>query len=92
MRTRHSLNQTTLVPLMADKVDAEEDYFVIKPSQASPGPPKEKDVTNESPKYTGDTSTYAPDQIDCIPIRQIFSSNVKCGVCNYQTKVRVSTD
>ncbi|XP_019766776.2 uncharacterized protein LOC125504304 [Dendroctonus ponderosae] len=90
MRSRHSLNQTTLVPLIADQFDPEEDCFVIKPSQATPGTSREKDVTNETPNYTGDNSTYAPDQIDCIPIRQIFSSNVKCGVCNYQTKVRVN--
>lgn len=70
--------------------DMETDNFVIKPGLANVPVPKDKETTSESPKPAADELTYTPELIDSIPIRQIFSSNVKCGLCNYQTKVRVS--
>lgn len=92
MKTRHGISAhlTSLVPLKADQMDVDLHEFILKPAQTAPFFKVVK--ANGNPLETnsqGDDCTYTPDQINSIPIRQIFSSNVKCGLCNYQTKVRV---
>ncbi|XP_050305539.1 uncharacterized protein LOC126742791 [Anthonomus grandis grandis] len=90
MKNRHSINQTNLVPLSSNRNDIDIDSFLLKPCQAITPLSKEKENPLESPKATTDENSFTPDQLDSIPARQIFSTNVKCGLCNYQTKVRVN--
>ncbi|XP_060534291.1 uncharacterized protein LOC132706779 [Cylas formicarius] len=89
MKLGHNISQTTLVPLVPTMTNAERDYFVVRPvSAVTSGAGKESAA--EAAKPSGDGLTFTPDRIKDIPIRQIFPQNVKCGLCNYQTKVRVN--
>ncbi|KAL1501260.1 hypothetical protein ABEB36_006615 [Hypothenemus hampei] len=89
MKSRHSIQQIILVPLQADLTEVDSHEFVIKPLQAALTKDKDQNQETSGQRLKEDCS-YTPDQINAIPIRQIFSSNVKCGLCNYQTKVRVN--
>ncbi|XP_066251917.1 uncharacterized protein [Euwallacea similis] len=93
MKNRHSIHihQTSLMPLNADQNDFDVHEFVIKPTQTIQSILKDKNKSNsDSPKPSAEECSYTPDQIDTIPSRQIYSTNIKCGLCNYQTKVRVN--
>ncbi|XP_066144550.1 uncharacterized protein [Euwallacea fornicatus] len=93
MKNRHSIHihQTSLMPLNADQNDFDVHEFVIKPTQTIQATLKDKNKSSsDSPKSLAEECSYTPDQIDTIPSRQIYSTNIKCGLCNYQTKVRVN--
>ncbi|CAG9772200.1 unnamed protein product [Ceutorhynchus assimilis] len=63
----------------------------ISPNEFMFIPRKETEVaTHHTPELSVVSVTYKPDEIDSIPDRQIFNTNLKCGECNYQTKVRIN--
>ncbi|XP_076256193.1 uncharacterized protein LOC143193736 isoform X1 [Rhynchophorus ferrugineus] len=89
-KSRHSIHHTTLVPLDNSKTDVETDIFVVKPTLLNVTPNKDAEVSWENSSGRSRENVFLPGQIEQIPIRQIFNTNVKCGLCNYQTKVRVN--
>ncbi|KAG5893935.1 hypothetical protein JTB14_028744 [Gonioctena quinquepunctata] len=76
MKHRHNVNQISLTPLNPTKNNVDTDEKVLKVSLLA--------------SISMDDTVYTPDQIDSIPIRSIFSSDIRCGICSYSTKVRTN--
>lgn len=90
MKCRHNITKVSYTPLNPEKKNLESDEFVVRPKLSiAPETPKETPVVEQTSSPSLQVS-YTPDQIDKIPIRSIFSNPVKCGVCQYSTKVRTN--
>lgn len=79
MRSKHGVTSTITTPLVANKTDQERDEFVLRPVP----------LIEETPiKAETEKEMFSPDQIDELPKRSIFTSEIKCSLCPYGTKVR----
>lgn len=71
MKGRHSVNQTVMTPLNPNT-----DEFLVKPKLVSILP-NEMLPSEPSPATTPVENVYMPEQIPKIPIRSIFSHDIK---------------
>ncbi|XP_072393042.1 uncharacterized protein [Diabrotica undecimpunctata] len=90
MKHRHNINQTTQTVLNSTIASNGEEY-IIKPKLLIADPPAKENISSEpsSPISTAE-NVYNPDDINKIPMRSIFSSDLRCGTCSYTTKVRTN--
>ncbi|CAH1971545.1 unnamed protein product [Acanthoscelides obtectus] len=86
MKSRHNVAQTLLSQVQFDK----DGVYVLKPKLLSAIPLIEQpsDASTFTPQK--EEITFLPQDIDVIPHRSIFSTEVRCGVCSYSTKVRTN--
>ncbi|XP_056631686.1 uncharacterized protein LOC130441883 isoform X1 [Diorhabda sublineata] len=91
MKHRHNISQTTQTALNPEEGSPSNQEYIIKPKFVlAEEPPKENTLAEPPPSLPGSEQIYLPDEIEKIPIRSIFSSDLKCGVCSYTTKVRTN--
>ncbi|CAH1118526.1 unnamed protein product [Phaedon cochleariae] len=91
LKYRHSVNQTLVTPSNPSKTNGDSDEFIVKPKMMQSSQPQKETAPSEpAGSVTAEDDVYFPDQIDKIPIRSIFSSHKKCGICSYSTKVRTN--
>ncbi|XP_028133091.2 uncharacterized protein LOC114328441 [Diabrotica virgifera virgifera] len=90
MKHRHNVNQTTQTVLNSTIASNGEEY-IIKPKLLIADPPAKENISSEpsSPISTPE-HVYNPGDINKIPMRSIFSSDLRCGTCSYTTKVRTN--
>lgn len=76
MKARHSISQTVITPLNPNKNVLDTDEYIVKPKLVS-------DITKETLQTDPSTASavvenvYTPEDISKIPIRSIFSHDVK---------------
>nr|XP_008194761.1 PREDICTED: uncharacterized protein LOC103313398 isoform X2 [Tribolium castaneum] len=79
MRGKHNVTNTITTPIIPNKTNLERDEFVLRPVPLVE--PSDGQNTTKEP-------AYGPDEIDKLPKRCIFNSEIKCALCAYSTKVR----
>lgn len=90
MKTRHNVLNTTTTPVDPHKHHVDEDEFIARPKFAIE-PSSSKDAAPaEQAEYSAENLVFTPDKIDNIPMRCIFNTPLKCGLCNYTNKVRTN--
>jgi hypothetical protein len=77
MRIKHNVTKTITTPVVPNKINPEVDEFVLRPVSAR----------NEG---SNQQNSFGPEEIDQLPKRYIFNSDVKCALCSYSTKVRTN--
>lgn len=76
MKSRHSINQTVLTPLNPNKNVLDIDEYIVKPKLVTTI--TQETLQNEpSPLSAIVENVYMPEDISKIPIRSIFSHDVK---------------
>lgn len=91
MKCRHNITKVTFTPLNPDKKNLETDEFVVRPKlMMTESPIKETPIIELKTSVVNLQLSYTPEQIEKIPMRSIFSNPVKCGICQYSTKVRTN--
>lgn len=88
MRGKHSVSNTITTPVVPTKTNMDRDEFILRPVSTM-----DSDMGKEGPSIPilgGLKSIYSPDEIDKLPKRYIFNSDVKCALCSYSTKVRTN--
>lgn len=91
MKRRHNIGQTTQTALNPEDGSLSNQEYIIKPKFVlTVEPSKDNALVEPSLPVPGSEQIYLPDQIEKIPMRCIFSSDLKCGVCSYTTKVRTN--
>lgn len=91
MKTRHSLNQTTLTPVNAFKSNISTDQYFVRPKLVlGAQSPKDLPFVEQTPITPPTENVYMPEDIEKIPIRSIFGFDLKCAICSYSTKVRTN--
>ncbi|CAG9853748.1 unnamed protein product [Phyllotreta striolata] len=94
MRSRHSITQTTqtLLNSASTSFSMGNEEFIIKPKLLLDESVAVNETTSDelSADVLNSKNVYNPDEIDKIPIRSIFITNLQCGVCTYATKVRTN--
>lgn len=78
MKGRHSISQTVITPLNPNKNVFDRDEFIVKPKLVVSALSKDTFSSEPSPVGTSPVENlYMPDDIANIPIRSIFSHEVK---------------
>ncbi|XP_031332986.1 uncharacterized protein LOC116163261 [Photinus pyralis] len=90
MKVRHNVNNATMVPVNAQETNIDEDEFVLKP-KINRQKSFESAIPKDSQSATIDVVLkFGPEDVDALPLREIYSKEVKCSVCGYATKVRTN--
>lgn len=93
MKTKHNVNSVVVTPVDPKKNNTDEDDFVVRPkikrqkSLDGSGGHKDSIGDNLDDSVNYFKLSYGPDEVDALPIRPIFSQELKCAVCGYITKV-----
>ncbi|KAK5638594.1 hypothetical protein RI129_012889 [Pyrocoelia pectoralis] len=90
MKARHNVHNATMTPVNSEKNNIDEDEFVLKPKIIRQ---KSSEMTNpkDLPSLGGETiSEFGPEDVESLPLREIYSREVKCSACGYGTKVRAN--
>ncbi|XP_044261158.1 uncharacterized protein LOC123009097 isoform X2 [Tribolium madens] len=82
MRGKHNVTNTITTPLTPNKTNPECDEFVLRPV------PLIEPTDAQSTTIPIERDAYGPDEINDLPKRCIFTSEIKCALCAYSTKVR----
>lgn len=77
MKVRHSINQTVVTSLNPNKAVIDIDEYVVKPKLVNSAISKEIPVVETSNTNGNLEQLYMPDEIVKIPIRSIFSHDIK---------------
>lgn len=100
MKARHAVNGVTVMPIDPKKNDTDRDEFIMrpKPKRKSIGEnPQEQQIngnedvtkTEQNPIKSNKIS-YNPTEIELLPRQPIYSTQLRCAICNYSTKVRTN--
>lgn len=98
MKMRHKVSNVTVTPVDPKKNDIDKDEFIVRPrlklKLLEPLSQLLKDSGRSEEEAKSDASpskiSYSPAEINLLPRRAIFSSEMKCAICNYATKVRTN--
>lgn len=77
MKGRHSISQTVITPLNPNKNVFDTDEFIVKPKFVVSTLSKDTLSVETSPVTTPVENLYMPGDIANIPIRSIFSHDIK---------------
>lgn len=88
MRISHNVTNTVTTPVVPHKTNIDRDEFVIRPKPM--GEAESTAAASSTQSSLVEKTTYSPDEIDQLPQRYIFNSDIKCSVCPYRTKVRTN--
>lgn len=87
MRTKHNVTNTVTTPLILNKTNFDSDEFILRPTPIGEADGAEGSSMEFSPnkKYI-----FSPEEIDKLPQRHIFTTDLKCSLCSYSTKVKTN--
>lgn len=100
MRIRHKVAVIVITALDPKKNDMDKDEFIVRPkvTRKSTGESPGGAQSNKEPSAIASAeeeskitkTSYAPSEIESLPRQAIYSSELKCALCNYATKVRTN--
>lgn len=102
MKNRHSVTSVTVIPADPRRNDPDKDEFIMRPKlkRKSIGetPPEQQtnntttteDVVRGGNELNAMKLCYSPNEIDLLPRRPIYSTELRCAICNFSTKVRTN--
>lgn len=99
MKMRHKVSNVTVTPVDPKKNDIDKDEFIVRPrlkfkvlGETGGQSSKDSSSATEEAKSEAKPSklSYSPAEIDLLPRQAIYSTELKCAICNYATKVRTN--
>lgn len=97
MKLRHKVSNMVVTPADPKLTDMDKDQFIIRPrvkrksvDESGPKQKKETSAALEETELKQSQTSFLPSEIDLLPRQAIFSSELKCLLCNYTTKVRTN--
>lgn len=98
MKMRHKVSNVTVTPVDPKKNDIDKDEFIVRPrlklKLLEPVSNFSKDSGSSAEEGKSEVNpskmSYSPAEIDQLPRRAIYNTELKCAICNYATKVRTN--
>lgn len=98
MKARHAVNGVIVIPVDPKRNDPDKDEFIMRPKSKrksiGENPPEQQNnnITEETIRIeqTVTKISFTPQEIELLPRQPIYSTQLRCALCNYSTKVRTN--
>lgn len=94
MKSRHSVTSVAVMPVDPKRNDPDKDEFIMRPKlkRKSIGENPQEQLANgtDDGEQNSMKISFSPHEIDLLPRRPIYSTELRCSICNFSTKVRTN--